>query len=133
MAPVSAAERAALDGFFKGKRGTRVLIRTSADALTTYFADKGTTLAELNTSRPGTDGGTGIGVCCVVCLGRGEVGPSASRPVRRVSGGDGRRALVTWLGVLERPWRYRRHPENHGRSGITSRGSWSRDIEPAAA
>ena len=52
MAPVSAAERAALDGFFKGKRGTRVLIRTSADALTTYFADKGTTLAELNTSRP---------------------------------------------------------------------------------
>ena len=57
MAPVSAAERAALDGFFKGKRGTRVLIRTSADALTTYFADKGTTLAELNTSRPATRAG----------------------------------------------------------------------------
>ena len=41
MAPVTAAERAALDGFFRGKRGARALIKASADALTTYFADKG--------------------------------------------------------------------------------------------
>ena len=52
MAPVSAAEKAALDAFFKGKRGERVLIEQVADALILYFANKGTTLAELATIRP---------------------------------------------------------------------------------
>ena len=48
MAPLSGAERAALERFFKSRRGTRALIQSSVDALVTYFADKGTTLAELN-------------------------------------------------------------------------------------
>ena len=52
MAPVSAAEKAALDAFFKGKRGERVLIEPVADALRDYFAAKGTTLPELATARP---------------------------------------------------------------------------------
>ena len=52
MAPLSGAERAALEGFFKSRRGTRALIQSSVDALVTYFADKGTTLAELNATRP---------------------------------------------------------------------------------
>ena len=52
MAPLGAAERAALEGFFSSKRGTRQLIPDSAALLVTYFADKGTTLAELNSARP---------------------------------------------------------------------------------
>ena len=52
MAPVGAAEKAALDAFFKGKRGERVLIEQVAVALRDYFATKGTTLPELQTSRP---------------------------------------------------------------------------------
>ena len=52
MAPVSAAEKAALDAFFKGKCGERVLIEPVAEALRDYFAAKGTTLPELATSRP---------------------------------------------------------------------------------
>ena len=43
MAPVSGAEKAALDAFFKGKRGERVLIEPVAVALRDYFATKGTT------------------------------------------------------------------------------------------
>ena len=38
MAPLSAAGRAALEAFFKGKRGQRQLITTSVAALTEYFA-----------------------------------------------------------------------------------------------
>ena len=43
MAPVSAAEKAALDAFFKGKRGERKLIEPVAEALISYlyFAGKG--------------------------------------------------------------------------------------------
>lgn len=52
MAPVSAAEKAALDAFFKGKRGERKLIEPVAEALRDYFASKGTTLPELATTRP---------------------------------------------------------------------------------
>ena len=53
MAPVSSAERAALEAFFRGKRGARKLIEHSAVSLTrAYFADKGTTLPELPTARP---------------------------------------------------------------------------------
>ena len=52
MAPVSAAEKAALDAFFKGKRGERKLIEPVAEALISYFAGKGTTLPELSTVRP---------------------------------------------------------------------------------
>ena len=56
MAPLSGAERAALQGFFQTKRGTRVLIKSSVDSLVTYFADKGVTLGELNTTRPAAPG-----------------------------------------------------------------------------
>ena len=49
---MSAAEKAALDAFFKGKRGERVLIEPVAVALRDYFAAKGTTLPELATARP---------------------------------------------------------------------------------
>ena len=52
MAPLQAAERAALEGFLSSKRGSRQLIPDSVALLVTYFADKGTTLAELNTARP---------------------------------------------------------------------------------
>ena len=52
MAPLAGAERAALEGFFKTRRGTRVLIQSTTDAMVTYFSDKGVTLAELNTTRP---------------------------------------------------------------------------------
>ena len=52
MAPVSGAEKAALDAFFKGKRGERVLIEPVAEALRDYFAAKGTTLPEIATTRP---------------------------------------------------------------------------------
>ena len=52
MAPVSTAEKAALDAFFKGKRGERTLIEPVATALRDYFANKGTTLSELTTARP---------------------------------------------------------------------------------
>ena len=45
MAPVSTAEKAALDAFFKGKRGERTLIEPVATALRDYFANKGTTLS----------------------------------------------------------------------------------------
>ena len=44
MAPVSPAERAALEAFFKSKRGDRTLIEQSADAFAGYFGDKGTTV-----------------------------------------------------------------------------------------
>ena len=47
MAPVGAAERSALEGFFRSRRGQRVLIVSVQDALITYFATKGTTLREL--------------------------------------------------------------------------------------
>ena len=56
MAPLGGAERAALQGFFQTKRGTRVLIKSSVDSLVTYFADKGVTLPELNTARPAAPG-----------------------------------------------------------------------------
>ena len=46
MAPLNAAGRAALEAFFKGKRGQRQLITTSAVALTDYFAQRGTGLAK---------------------------------------------------------------------------------------
>ena len=49
---MSAADRAALDGFFKGKRGARSLLVPVADLLDDYFATKGTTLTELSTARP---------------------------------------------------------------------------------
>ena len=52
MAPVTGAEKAALDAFFKGKRGERALIEPVAEALRDYFAAKGTTLPELTTVRP---------------------------------------------------------------------------------
>ena len=52
MAPLSTAEKAAVDGFMKGKRGQRALIGSTSSALVDYFADKGTTLAELPTARP---------------------------------------------------------------------------------
>ena len=52
MAPVGAAEKAALDAFFKGKRGERALIEPVAEAIRDYFANKGTTLTELSTARP---------------------------------------------------------------------------------
>ena len=79
----------------------------------------------------GTDGRTGIGVLsvwvavrsarpppalCVACL--GETGDA------RWSLGSGCSNGCGDTGDIRR---------NHGRSGITSRGSWSRDIEPAAA
>ena len=54
MAPLNAAGRAALEAFFKGKRGQRQLITTSAVALTDYFAQRGTPLEELNVTRPPT-------------------------------------------------------------------------------
>ena len=50
MAPVSAAERAALDGFFRGKRGARTLVASSVTALVTYFADKRSGTHVLNPS-----------------------------------------------------------------------------------
>ena len=111
MAPLSGAERAALQGFFQTKRGTAAHPRRPG-----AHAVHASHVATLWTAPwgLGTDGRTGkrsIGVLSVWALACGEVGPPASRPVRRVSGGDGRRALVTWLGVLERLWRYRRHPE----------------------
>ena len=49
---MSAADRAALDGFFKSRRGARSLLPTSVASLVAYFGDKGTTLAELNHARP---------------------------------------------------------------------------------
>ena len=52
MTAVSTSERAALESFFQGRRGNRVLIRSSSSMLTAYFADKGTTLRELPTARP---------------------------------------------------------------------------------
>ena len=47
MAPLGAAEKAALDGFFKSKRGSRALRPAVALAMTNYFAANGTTLPEL--------------------------------------------------------------------------------------
>ena len=48
MAPLNAAGKAALEAFFKGKRGQRQLVTTSAVALTDYFALRGTPLEDFN-------------------------------------------------------------------------------------
>ena len=52
MAPVSQADKAALEGFFQSRRGQKVLIVATQTALVQYFAQKGTTLSELPLSRP---------------------------------------------------------------------------------
>ena len=52
MAPLTGAAEAAVQGFFRGRRGTRVLRTESADALSFYNVARGTTLAELPTTRP---------------------------------------------------------------------------------
>ena len=52
MAPLTGAAETAVRGFFKGRRGTRLLRPESADALSDYNVARGTTLAELPTTRP---------------------------------------------------------------------------------
>ena len=52
MAPLTGAEKNAIEGFFRGKRGTRSLRGPVADAMAKYFVADGTTLPELPTTRP---------------------------------------------------------------------------------
>ena len=52
MAPLGGAEKAALEAFFKSKRGAKSLRAVVAAALIEYFANNGTTLPELPTTRP---------------------------------------------------------------------------------
>ena len=52
MAPLTGAEKAAIEGFTRSKRGTRVLRPPVASALAAYFVNNGTTLPELPTARP---------------------------------------------------------------------------------
>ena len=52
MAPLSAADEAAVRAFFSSRRGARALIADSIEKLTGYIAAKGTTLRELPTARP---------------------------------------------------------------------------------
>ena len=52
MAPLTGTEKAAIEGFFRGKRGTKALKPSVAAQLAAYFVGDGTTLPELPTSRP---------------------------------------------------------------------------------
>ena len=52
MAPLTGAEKAAIEGFTRSKRGTRVLRPPVASTLAAYFVNNGTTLPELPTARP---------------------------------------------------------------------------------
>ena len=53
MAPTTGAAKAAIEDFFRGRRGPRTLHPDVRDSMSAYFVAKGLTLPELPTARPG--------------------------------------------------------------------------------